>query len=138
MVHFYLYAATPFVHQAVQPNLKQFIVPKWSMRHHNTIVEFIKWSLPLSCSVVVEKLYQTSMTLVKPINIVEDYGERCPPYFIVVIHRGMWYTLDQARGRGYRYPRLKNWSKQVRIYVLNNTSSDLTAEPDLPEWLGTR
>lgn len=75
MVHFYLYAATPFVHQAVQPNLKQFIVPKWSMRHHNTIVEFIKWSLPLSCSVVVEKLYQTSMTLVKPVNIVEDDGD---------------------------------------------------------------
>jgi len=71
-----LYTARPLVHQPVQPDLEQFIVPDGSVRHDHPVVELIKRPFPLPRSVVIAQLDQTSVSLVESDLVVVEKVDR--------------------------------------------------------------
>jgi hypothetical protein len=62
----YLNTAAPFVHQSIQPNLKQLVISQRSMRHHHPVIELVQRSFPLSRPTVVAQFDQSSVALVEP------------------------------------------------------------------------
>ena len=62
----HLNAATPLVHQPIQADLKQLVLPEGPMGHHHPVVELIERSLPLRRPVVVQELDEAAVALMEP------------------------------------------------------------------------
>lgn len=60
----------PFVYKLVNTDLKHFIIPKWTVGHDNSIVEFIQGPPTLSRLIIVAEFDEGSTLLMKEQGII--------------------------------------------------------------------
>lgn len=69
-------AAGPFLHQAIDPNLEEFVVSERPVGHDDTVVELVVRSPSLARPVVVAQLDEGAFALVETNLVVGKHGGR--------------------------------------------------------------